>query len=39
MEPANDVWGDFISPCGEFKLTFDDDGRVAYLYLKWRWWA
>jgi|SRR6516162_6183373 hypothetical protein len=34
MEPANDVMGDFVSPCGEFKLTLDDDGKVAYAYLK-----
>ncbi len=25
---------DFISPCGQYKLTFDDDGKVAYAYLK-----
>jgi hypothetical protein len=25
---------DFPSPCGAFKLTFEDDGRVAYAYLK-----
>jgi hypothetical protein len=34
MEPVNDVLGDFASPCGVFKLTFDDDGKVAYAYLK-----
>jgi hypothetical protein len=34
MEPVNDVIGDFCSPCGGFKLTFDDDGKVAYAYLK-----
>lgn len=25
---------DFRSPCGLFKLTFEDDGKVAYAYLK-----
>lgn len=25
---------DFVSPCGKFKLTFEDDGKVAYAYLK-----
>jgi len=30
----NDVMLDFASPCGMFKLTFDDDGKVAYAYLK-----
>jgi hypothetical protein len=34
MEPANDFMGDFLSPCGDFKLTFDDNGKVAYAYLK-----
>jgi hypothetical protein len=34
MEPANDVIGDYMSPCGGFKLTFDDNGKVAYAYLK-----
>jgi hypothetical protein len=24
----------FVSPCGSFTLTFEDDGRVAYAYLK-----
>src|SRR5271157_5368984 len=34
MEPLNDVIGDFTSPCGLYMLTFDDDGKVAYAYLK-----
>lgn len=25
---------DFTSPCGSYKLTFDDNGKVAYAYLK-----
>lgn len=25
---------DFVAPCGRFRLTFEDDGRVAYAYLK-----
>jgi len=25
---------DFTSPCGKYLLTFDDDGKVAYAYLK-----
>ena len=25
---------DFESPCGRFVLTFEDDGKVAYAYLK-----
>jgi hypothetical protein len=24
----------FHSPCGHYELTFDDDGKVAYAYLK-----
>ena len=34
MESPIDVLGDFVSPCGNFKLTFDDDGKVAYAYFK-----
>lgn len=34
MKSANDILGNFSSPCGGFTLTFDDDGRVAYAYLK-----
>lgn len=34
LEPGNGIMVDFISPCGEFRLTFDDDGKVAYAYLK-----
>jgi len=34
VKPNVDIMGDFISPCGQFRLTFDDDGRVAYAYLK-----
>jgi hypothetical protein len=34
MEPADDILVDFASPCGAFKLTFADDGKVAYAYLK-----
>ena len=33
MEPISEMI-DFVSHCGEFKLTFDDDGKVAYAYLK-----
>ena len=29
-----DLMLDFHSPCGQYKLTFDDDGKVAYAYLK-----
>jgi hypothetical protein len=25
---------DFTSPCGAFTLTFDDDGKVAYAYMR-----
>lgn len=25
---------DFTSPCGRYKLTFEDNGRVGYAYLK-----
>ena len=25
---------DFKSPCGSYVLTFDDDGKVAYAFLK-----
>lgn len=31
---AADVIGDYASPCGRFKLAFDDDGKAAYAYLK-----
>jgi len=34
MESKNDIIGDFTSPCGAYTLTFDDDGKVAYAYLK-----
>ena len=34
METANDILADFVSPCGLFQLTFEDDGKVAYAYLK-----
>ncbi len=34
MDPVSDVIGDFPSPCGVFTLTFHDDGKVAYAYLK-----
>jgi hypothetical protein len=30
----NDVLCDFNSPCGQYRLTFDDDGKVAYAYLR-----
>jgi hypothetical protein len=33
MEPGNDVLCEFVSPGGEFRLRFDDDGKVAYAYL------
>lgn len=34
MKRTNDLLLEFISPTGEYKLTFDDDGKVAYAYLK-----
>lgn len=34
MKPDNDLLLDFVSPCGRYVLTFDDDGKVAYGYLK-----
>jgi hypothetical protein len=34
MCPTNDIICDFPSPCGEYTLTFDDNGKVAYAYLK-----
>jgi hypothetical protein len=34
MNPNNNLLLNFVSPCGEYGLTFDDDGRVAYAYLK-----
>ena len=34
MDTANDIMVNFDSPCGVFRLTFDDDGKVAYGYLK-----
>ena len=34
METAMDVLGDYDSPCGTLTLTFEDDGKVAYAYLK-----
>ena len=34
MEESFDGFAEFTSPCGGFTLTFDDDGRVAYAYLK-----
>ena len=34
MEFANDLVCDFPSPCGRFILTFDDNGKVAHVYLK-----
>jgi hypothetical protein len=34
MQPEWDVIGDFFSPCGGYKVMFDDDGKVAYAYLK-----
>lgn len=27
---------DFMSPCGRYKLSFEDNGKVAYAYLKER---
>lgn len=33
MESGSELILDFISPCGEFKVTFDDNGKVAYAYL------
>jgi hypothetical protein len=34
MGNVTDLIADCASPCGAFKLTFDDDGKVAYAYLK-----
>jgi hypothetical protein len=34
MKPVNDLLLEFVSPCGKYALTFDDDGKVAYAYLK-----
>lgn len=31
---TRDLVIDFLSPCGEYCLTFEDDGKVAYAYLK-----
>ncbi len=31
---SDDLLLDFRSPCGSFTLTFEDDGKVAYAYLK-----
>jgi hypothetical protein len=33
-EPTCDLLLNFRSPCGDYLLTFDDDGKVAYAYLK-----
>jgi len=34
MESTNDLLLGFVSPCGKYALTFEDDGKVAYAYLK-----
>lgn len=34
VKNADDLIVDYFSPDGDCKLTFDDDGRVAYAYLK-----
>ena len=34
MEIRRELMLDFVSPCGAFTLTVDDDGKVAYAYLK-----
>jgi hypothetical protein len=34
MERINDLLLDFVSPCDKYSLTFEDDGKVAYAYLK-----
>src|SRR5262249_26798056 len=34
MCAENGLLLDFHSPCGKYVLTFDDDGKVAYGYLK-----
>jgi hypothetical protein len=34
MAPPQHLMLDFTSPCGTYTLTFDDDGKVAYAYLK-----
>lgn len=30
----NAVLVDFVSPCRKFRIAFDDNGKVAYAYLK-----
>jgi hypothetical protein len=34
LEHPNSLLIDFNSPCGDYRLTFEDDGKVAYAYLK-----
>src|SRR5262249_35510910 len=34
MNPVNDLLLEFVSPRGKYALTFDDDGKVTYAYLK-----
>jgi hypothetical protein len=34
MKPVNDLMLNFVSPCGSYMLTFEDDGKVAYAYMK-----
>src|SRR4030095_4225145 len=33
---AHEILLDFTSPCGAYRLTFEDDGKVAYAYLLWK---
>ncbi len=34
MEPGNGIFGVFTSPCGVFTVVVEDDGKVAYAYLR-----
>lgn len=34
MASQHELIVNFLSPCGTYGLTFDDDGKVAYSYLK-----
>lgn len=34
MDVASGLLADYTSPDRDYRLTFDDDGRVAYAYLK-----
>jgi hypothetical protein len=34
MAHPQDLMLEFASPCGTYRVTFDDDGKVAYAYLE-----